>query len=188
MVIDGVVAALTEGRQTYDRNGRWARRGKVCEKLVCQCMQHPFIKRRPPRTTGREEFGEQFIRRLMASARRCRLADADIVATATAFTALSIADAYRRFVFPKLNGSELAHLQIILGGGGAKNPTLCRMLSEQVGIGELLTHEDFGIGDEAKEALAFAILAHATLSAQPANVPGATGARHPVVLGKVIPA
>lgn len=186
MVVDGVVAALTEGRQTYDRDGRWARRGKACEKLICECMQHPFIKRRPPRTTGREEFGEPFIRRLLASARRRRLADADIVATATAFTALSIADAYRRFVFPKLNGSELARLQIILGGGGAKNPTLCRMLSEQIGIGESLTHEDFGIGDEAKEALAFAILAHATLCGQPANVPGATGARRSVVLGKII--
>ena len=113
--------------------------------------------------------------------------DADIVATATAFAAASIADAYRRFVFPRLKAKDFSKLQIILGGGGAKNPTLRRMLAEAIGRGEFLTHDDFGIENAAKEALAFAILAHETLLGRPGNVPNATGARRAVVLGKIVP-
>jgi anhydro-N-acetylmuramic acid kinase len=128
-----------------------------------------------------------FVDRMLASARRLRLRAEDVVATATALTAASIADAYRRFVFPKLKVAELGKLQIILGGGGAKNPTLRRMLAKQLGTGELLTHEDFGIANAAKEALAFAILAHETLQGKPGNVPSATGARHAAILGKIVP-
>src|SRR5262249_17969416 len=102
--------------------------------------------------------------------------------------AASIADQYRRFVFPHLKPAQLSKLEVILGGGGAKNPTLRRMLADYVGCGRLLTHEDFGIANSAKEALAFALLAHETLHNQPNNVPSATGARRPVVLGKIIPA
>ncbi len=187
MVIDAVVTALTRGRQGFDRDGRLAARGRVSEKLLAEVMAHSFLRRSPPKTTGREEFGEMFVSRLLASARRMRLRAEDTVATATAFTAESIADAYRRFVFPKLRPSEQRGLQIILGGGGAKNPTLRRMLTERIGAGELLTHEDFGIANGAKEALAFAILAHETLLGRPANVPSATGARRAVVLGKIVP-
>ena len=128
-----------------------------------------------------------FVDRMLALARRLRLHTEDVVATATALTAASIADAYRRFVFPKLKAAELGQLQIILGGGGARNPTLLGMLARQIGVGELLTHEDFGIGNAAKEALAFAILAHETLLGKPCNVPSATGARRAVVLGKIVP-
>jgi anhydro-N-acetylmuramic acid kinase len=150
-------------------------------------MAHPYLRRRPPKTTGREEFGEMFLGRMLASARRLRLRPEDMVATATAFTAATIADAYRRFVFPKLKAGERSALQVILGGGGAKNPTLRRMLADRIGAGELLTHEDFGIANAAKEALAFAILAHETLLGNPGNVPMATGARRAVVLGKILP-
>jgi anhydro-N-acetylmuramic acid kinase len=187
MVMDGAMAALTGGRQGFDRDGRWAARGQVSEKLLAEMMAHPFLRRRPPKTTGREEFGEGFVRRMLASARRQRLRAEDILATATAFTAASIVEAYRRFVFPRLQRAELGCLQIILGGGGARNPTLRRMLTERLGVGELLTHEDFGIANAAKEALAFAILAHETLRGQPSNVPSATGARRAVVLGKIVP-
>jgi len=128
-----------------------------------------------------------FVKWMLASARRVRLRPEDVVATATAFTAASIADAYRRFVFPKLTAADLGKLQVILGGGGAKNPTLRRMLAERIGVGELLTHESFGIPNSAKEALAFAILAHETLLGKPGNVPSATGARRAVVLGKIVP-
>ena len=110
-----------------------------------------------------------------------------MLATATAFTAASVADAYRRFVFPRLKTSELGRLQIVLGGGGAKNPTLRNMLARRIGVGELLTHEDFGIANAAKEALAFAILAHETLRGKPGNVPSATGARRAAVLGQIVP-
>jgi anhydro-N-acetylmuramic acid kinase len=128
-----------------------------------------------------------FVQRVLASARRLRLRPEDMVATATAFTAASIADAYQRFVFPKLTAHERSVLQIILGGGGAKNPTLRRMLATRLGVRELFTHEDFGIANAAKEALAFAILAHETLLGKPGNVPNATGARRATVLGKIVP-
>ncbi|HWX20123.1 MAG TPA: anhydro-N-acetylmuramic acid kinase [Candidatus Binatia bacterium] len=188
MVIDGLVAALTSGRRTFDENGRLAAAGTVCEKLLTEMMAHPFIRRRPPKTTGREEFGEAFVRKVLASGRRRKLSYADIIATATAFTAVSIAEAYRRFVFPRLTPDLLSRLQIVLGGGGAKNPVLRHMLYERMGARELLTHEDFGIANAAKEALAFALLAHETLAGYPANVPAATGARRAVLLGKIVPA
>jgi anhydro-N-acetylmuramic acid kinase len=187
MVTDAVVAALTHGKQTFDCDGRLAARGQVSEKLLRELMAHPFLRRHPPKTTGREEFGEMFVGEMLASARRLRLRPEDTVATATAFTVASIADACRRFVFQKLKPSELGKLQVILGGGGANNPTLRRMLAQQIGAGELLTHEDFGIANAAKEALAFAILAHQTLLGQPSNVPNATGARRAAVLGKIVP-
>lgn len=187
MVLDAAVSALTHGRKSYDQNGKWAARGKVSDKLLAEMMGHPFLKKRPPKTTGREEFGEAFVQKILDSARRMRLRPEDIVATTTAFTACGIAQAYERFVFPRVKSSERKKLQIIIGGGGAKNPTLRRMLKERVDGAEFFTHEDFGIANSAKEALAFAILAHETLAGRPGNVPGATGARKAVVLGKVVP-
>jgi anhydro-N-acetylmuramic acid kinase len=187
MVIDALLTALTHGRQTFDRNGHLAARGTVSEDLLAELMAQPFLRRRPPKTTGREEFGEIFVGRMLASAHRLHLRAEDMVATATALTAASIAEAYRRFVFPKLKAADLGRLQIILGGGGTKNPTLRRMPARQIGVGELLTHEDFGIANAAKEALAFAILAHQTLLGKPSNVPSATGACRAAVLGKIVP-
>jgi anhydro-N-acetylmuramic acid kinase len=186
MVIDAVVTALSRGSRTFDRGGAWASRGKVSEPLLKRMMAHPFLKLRPPKTTGREEFGEPFILDVLRVARRHRLPDHDIVATVTAFTAASIARAYQRFVFPKLTAAERKRLQIILGGGGTGNATLRRMLQERIGQGEILTHEAFGIANAAKEALAFAILAHEAMAGRPNNVPSATGARHAVVMGKVV--
>jgi anhydro-N-acetylmuramic acid kinase len=187
MVLDAAVAALSRGRKTFDKDGRWAASGKVSEKLLAQMMSHPYLRRHPPKTTGREEFGEMFLRPTLSAARRLRLPHADIIATITVFTAATIADHYRRFVLPRLKPAQLSRLDIILGGGGAKNSTLRRMLAERVGFGRIMTHEDFGIANEAKEALAFAILAYETLNNRPNNVPSATGARRPVVLGKIVP-
>lgn len=186
MVIDGLVSALTGGRLRYDRGGAMAAKGKISEALLSHLMLHPFLRRRPPKTTGREEFGDHFARDLFTRARRLRLSDADILATATEFTAASIADAYRRFIFPQLQPRHRRQLQVILGGGGAKNPVLREALQRRIGIGELLTHEDFGVNNSAKEALAFAILARETLRGRPANVPSATGARGPAILGKIV--
>jgi anhydro-N-acetylmuramic acid kinase len=192
MVIDGVVSTLSSGRQGYDLNGGEARNGKVCEPLLTELMAHPFFQRRPPKTTGREEFGEPFIRSILAFARRRRLSRPDILATVTALTAASIAQAYRRFVFPGLSERDRGRLQVILGGGGTRNRTLLSMLADNVkqfGVSaEWLSHEDFDIPNAAKEALAFAILAYQTLAGRTSNVPGATGARQAVVLGKVTPA
>ena len=187
MVMDAVVTTLSSGRLKYDRNGQWAAKGKVSEKLLAEMLRHSFLRRLPPKTTGREEFGEPFVRAVMAAARRLRLPDADIVATATAFTAASIADAYERFVFPKLTPVGRQQLQVILGGGGAKNATLRRMIAGRIAPAALLTQEDLGGSSAGKEALAFAVLAHETLRGQPSNVPAATGARRAVILGKIVP-
>jgi anhydro-N-acetylmuramic acid kinase len=188
MAIDGVVSELSRGRKSFDRDGEWAARGRVSEKLLGELMSHAFLRKLPPRTTGREEFGEPFVHQLLARAKRLRLKPEDIVATATAFTAASITDAYRRFIFPRLPSGHLPRLQIILGGGGAKNPELRRMLKTRIDQScSFLTHEDFGIDNAAKEPLAFAILAHETLRGYPSNVPSATGAKRPVILGKIVP-
>ncbi len=210
MVIDAVVSLLSAGKKTYDRDGQWAARGQVSAQLLAQCMAHPYLRRRPPKTTGREEFGESFVRSFLARGVELRLSEADLVATATAFTAESIADAYRRFVFPRVSPPALPKLQIILGGGGAKNASLVRMLRQVLerhhpllsrpadgpevagsrprgGAVEVLTHEDFGMDSSAKEPLAFAIMAHETLQGRPSNVPSVTGARRSLVLGKIVP-
>ncbi len=187
MLMDALMTTLTRGRQHL--LSQWllggARPG--VGSAAGRADGTPLPAPPPAQTTGREEFGELCLSRVKASARRLRLRPEDTVTTATAFTAASIADAYRRFVFPRLTAGERSRLQIILGGGGAKNPTLRRMLAERIGVGELLTHGDFGIANAAKEALAFAILAHETLLGHPGNVPSATGARRAVVLGKIVP-
>ncbi len=186
MIIDAVVTKLSRGRLTFDRDGRWAARGKASQKLLADCLTHSFLRRRPPKTTGREEFGEMFLNQFLAKARRLRLPDADIVATATEFTAASMADAYRRFILPKLDAKEFPGMQIVLGGGGIRNSTLVQMIQDRAGFGTVCGHEDFGIDSSAKESLAFAILAHETLQGRPGNVPSVTGARRPVVLGKIV--
>jgi anhydro-N-acetylmuramic acid kinase len=187
MVIDAIVFALSRRREMYDRDGRWAAQGKVSEKLLAEMMAHPFLKKRPPKTTGREEFGEPFARQVLTSVRRMRLRPADVVATTTAFTVCSIADAYERFVFPKLSRMQRGKLQVVLGGGGAKNRTLRRMLARRLSPAGVIALDDLGIASSAKEALAFALLAHETLAARPGNVPSATGARQAVVLGNITP-
>ncbi|TAK93589.1 MAG: anhydro-N-acetylmuramic acid kinase [Verrucomicrobia bacterium] len=187
MVIDAVVHALSGGRLTYDRKGSWAARGRVSEKLVKQWLKHPFFKRQPPKSTGREEFGEVFFRRVVADARKEKLAQSDIVATVTALTAASIAEAYRRFVYPNLSRRLQELTQVVLVGGGALNPVLRGMIAERVRPAQLCPIEEFGMCAESKEALSFAVLAHETLQDVPGNVPSVTGARRAVVLGSIVP-
>ena len=186
MVIDATVAALSKGKLAYDRDGRWAAQGQTSEKLLAFCLKHPFLRRRPPKTTGREEFGEMFLKKVLSKARQLRLPAADIVCTVTDFTAASIADAYHQFILPRLSANQFRAIQIILGGGGVKNTTLVQMIQDRTGFGTVCGHEDFGIDSSAKEPMAFAILAHETLNHRPGNVPSATGARRPVVLGKIV--
>jgi len=196
MVIDGLAGAFSGGVMAYDKNGGWAAQGKVNEALLRELMQHPFLSRRPPKSTGREEFGAEFVTELLA--RGAGMAEEDLLATATAFTAETIATAYREFVLPQIRKLETLRSaqgrpcatggidEVILGGGGSYNRTLRRMLEERLPGMAVLGHEDFGINGEAKEALAFAILGNETVLGRPANVPSATGARHSVVLGKIV--
>jgi anhydro-N-acetylmuramic acid kinase len=179
MVIDGVMQALFERR--FDRDGKIAAGGKVNEGVVGQLLRAPFFWTQPPRTAGREEFGREYVRRFL---QLCSgLAKSDAVATATALTARSIADSIRRFVLPR----QKSYRELIVSGGGAKNPTLVAMLRGQLmsfGI-ELGFSDEFGVPAEAKEAVAFAVLAYETWYRRPSNVPSATGASRPAILGKI---
>lgn len=181
MVIDGIIRLASGGRKHFDRNGKMAARGEVDTKLLNEMLKHPFFRRRPPKSTGREEFGDAFTEGIYWRARRKGLADADVAATATAFTANTIARAYRRFL-PAMPDD------LILCGGGAHNNTLVEMLRRELPSVRMLSSEDFGISVDGKEAVSFAILAWAAIKGMANNVPAATGAAGPVVLGKIVPA
>jgi len=181
MVVDGVVRFITKGRHNFDRDGYRAARGTVDKKMVEEMLRHPYLRRRPPKSTGREQFGAAFAESIHRNALDRGLSDTDTIATLTAFTARSIAQAYRRFL-PSMPD------EVILCGGGANNGTLVGMLRSELPEVKMFSTDDFGINVDAKEAVSFAILAWATIKGIPNNVPGATGAEQPVVLGKMVPA
>jgi anhydro-N-acetylmuramic acid kinase len=181
MVIDSVVRLIYGSRRRFDSNGKMAAKGKVNAKLLNEMLRHPFLKRRPPKSTGREEFGQAFSERLYKQAKGKDISDSDIIATVTAFTAKSITQAYRQFL-PALPD------EVILCGGGSRNNTLVEMLRSELPDANMLTTDDFGINVDAKEAVSFAILAWATIKGLTNNVPGITGADRPVIMGKIIPA
>jgi anhydro-N-acetylmuramic acid kinase len=182
MVIDAVTHKLFG--QPFDRAGRIAASGKVLDKVIREMLQRNFFRKPPPKTAGREEFGREFVREFLRSCGRCRKPDA--VATATALTAKSIANAVQRYI--TRNPTREAQFQeMILSGGGAKNSTLVTMLINelaQFGL-QLRFSDEFGLPSAAKEAVAFAVLAHETWHHRPSNVPSATGAKHTAVLGKI---
>jgi anhydro-N-acetylmuramic acid kinase len=187
MVIDAVTQKLFN--QPFDRGGRIAASGKTLDKLLDEILKCDFFRKKPPKTAGREEFGREFVTEFV---RMCgRAVKSDIVATATALTARSIADALRRFVLAIPGSSKKlarGHFQeMILSGGGAKNSTLAAMLTgELAALGLRLRFSDeFGLPSAAKEAVAFAVLAHETWHNRTSNVPSATGANRPAVLGKI---
>lgn len=182
MVIDALMQRLY-GRR-YDADGRVAAGGKVLDAVVREAMRARFFRRPPPKSAGREEFGSGYAEGLLKACRRHSDRDADAVATATALTAESIADAYRRFALPLVSGSGV---DCIVSGGGARNGTLMRMLGEQLEpMGWKLTTSDaLGFPAEAKEAMAFALLAWQTWHQRAGNLPSATGAKRAVILGQV---
>ena len=180
MVIDRVVHRVTGGRRAYDAGGRMAARGEVDRRLLGELMGHKYLRRRPPKSTGREEFGTQFADLAFRRARGRGVSGADILATVTAFTARSIAEAYRRFLPGPVD-------EVVLCGGGARNETLVRMLRSELRAAKVFVMDELGISADAKEAVSFAILAAETVRGRPGNVPSATGARRRVVLGKIIP-
>ena len=184
MVIDAAMEELFGKR--YDRNGKVAASGRVLDAVVRKLVRAPFFRQKPPRTAGREEFGREYAGRFLQI---CRGASkADVVATATALTARSIADSVRRFVLPKFAGRRnRADQQMIVSGGGSKNPTLMGMLRDEITPMGISVHfsDEFGLPAEAKEAVAFALLAHETWHRRPSNVPSATGAKRAAILGKI---
>jgi anhydro-N-acetylmuramic acid kinase len=178
MVIDQLMQMLF--KKDYDHGGAVARRGSVLQSVLEQSLAAPYFNRKPPKTAGREEFGSEYAQVFL---RRCgRAAKADVIATATALTAVSMAHALKNFVLKKSNYRDW-----VLSGGGTKNSALMDMLRKEAeGLGLWVRHsDDFGIPSQAKEAVAFALLAYQTFNGLPGNVPSATGAKRAAVLGKV---
>ncbi len=189
MLMDAAVSALTRGRLTYDADGRMAASGTADEALLRELMAHPYFKRRPPKTTGREEFGLELAKAILARAKARKMPGPDLMATLATFTARSIAQAYARFLEGRVD-------EAILCGGGTRNQTLVTMLKQEMmrafagrrrPAPAVVLMDDFGISADAKEAVSFAILAWETVHGRPGNVPSATGASHRAVLGKIVP-
>jgi anhydro-N-acetylmuramic acid kinase len=180
MVIDALVRRFTEGKRTFDRNAEMAAKGNLLPQLLQSMLGEKYFSRRPPKTSGREQYGEAYVSQLLSHEEARRAKPEDLIRTATILTALSIIDAFHRFIAPKAKIGEL-----IVSGGGAHNPLLMAQL--QSGLSGIRVRDagDLGVSGDAKEAFAFAVLACETLRKQPANVPGATGAKKAVVLGKV---
>jgi len=184
MIIDEVVRIITDGQRNYDRDGEMASKGVPDDDLLRKMLSHPFILRPPPKTSGREDFGAEFVRELVKEARNRGISDANLVATVTAYTAETIHRNYESFIISKYDISE-----ILVSGGGLRNLTLMKLLREKFHPIPVMSVEDFGLMSDAKEAIAFAVLANETIHGNPGNVPSATGADLPVVLGKIaIPA
>jgi anhydro-N-acetylmuramic acid kinase len=183
MVIDAVMEELFGKR--YDHDGKVAASGRVLEEVLAQLLRARFFRQKPPRTAGREEFGREYVGHFLQICHGAR--KADVVATATALTALSITGAITRFVLPRFASRQPHGHQMIVSGGGAQNPTLMKMLRDEVARLDISLHvsDGFGIPAEAKEAVAFALLAHETWHRRPGNVPSATGAKRAAILGKI---
>jgi anhydro-N-acetylmuramic acid kinase len=182
VLIDAVVRRLAD-RLAFDVDGILGAAGSPIVEAVDELLGHPYFAAPPPKSTGRELFDAAYVDRLIVRCRELRpgCTTEDIVATATSFTARSIADAYRRFLAEPI-------AEVLASGGGAKNPTLMRMLMDELAPVPVLAFDDRFFDGEAKEAVAFALLAYLHVNGRPGNVPSATGARGPRVLGKLTPA
>lgn len=180
LVIDGLVSRMTGGREAFDHDGRYARRGKVRPEILARLMSHPFLQLPPPKSCGREEFGRPFLEETLKES--ASLPKDDLIATATAFTAESIASACRRFVMP-----QNVYEEAIVSGGGARNGFLMELLRAAIPELSIKESDAYGLPVAAKEAVAFGILANETILGAPNNLPSATGASRPVVLGTIVP-
>jgi anhydro-N-acetylmuramic acid kinase len=179
-LIDSLMSFITDGAQTYDRDGDFAARGIVDEGWLAALMAHPYFEQPPPRTTGRELFGADYADDLLRDGRARGMDDASIVATITALTAESIAAAYRRFAPAPVS-------ECILGGGGRHNRTLVALLRERLGAAVISRSEDHGIDGDFKEALLCAVIAYESWHNRHGSLPEQTGARKPSVLGQITP-
>jgi anhydro-N-acetylmuramic acid kinase len=200
ILIDALVSHFTHGRQRFDKNASLARRGHINNALIYRLMKDPYLKLRPPKSTGREYFGAPYVKDLLNFARKHEIKPADVLYTVTYFTAASVVDALRRFVLPKHKVSQL-----IVSGGGVHNPLLMAQLQTLLRIAsfshsrhsslatrhfsttsiDVIESSHFSVPEQAKEAYAFALLAYETFHHRPSNLPSATGAHRPAILGKI---
>jgi len=202
MLIDALVAHFTRNRQRYDQNARLAQQGRAIPALIDELMRDPYLKLAPPKSTGREYYGRTYLEKLLRLGQRHKAKPNDLIRAATIFTALSIVDALNSFVLPKTK----IH-QLIASGGGTQNPLIVTQLQAALGsavVGardtrarlrttrhspspriEVVPSSQLGVPEDAKEALAFALMAYETFHQRPSNIPSATGARRPAILGKI---
>lgn len=182
MVVDGMVEVISGGKMHMDIDGRMARSGKVNPTLLSLLAEDSYFSALPPKTTGREHFGGEYVNRILEYMQQAKISNEDGIATATYLTAWSIADAYGRFIKEKYPADCL-----IIGGGGSYNPVLVDFIRQEMGrYGvQTFTQEEIGFNSDAKEAIAFAVLADCTIFGEPNNLPGVTGAQAPVVMGKI---
>ncbi|MBM3811299.1 MAG: anhydro-N-acetylmuramic acid kinase [Acidimicrobiia bacterium] len=176
MLIDGLVRHFTQGRRQFDPDGRIASRGHLMRYLHDQLIEAPFYKAKPPKTAGREQYGKEFITRLLET----KFSFANLVATATVLTASTIVLAIERFVRPRMPVHDL-----IISGGGIHNQQILFHLAALLPKVNIQSSAAYGVDPDAKEAVAFALLAYESFRKRPSNLPSATGARKPVILGKL---
>lgn len=179
MILDALAHHLTRGRQSLDRGGKMAAKGTVDAQLLASLLSHRFLRQRPPKSTGREDFGEAFLARLLAMKQRRHLSANDLMATCSLFTAMAVGMA-RRWLKGPID-------EVIVGGGGVRNRTLLADLAQVFASTPVKIFEDLGWESKSFEAVAFALLAYQTVHGECANVPAATGAKHGVILGTIVP-
>ena len=180
ILIDALVSHYTHGRRHFDRDARLATQGRPIPALLDNLMRDPYLKLPPPKSTGREYYGQSYLNNVLALGRRHRAKPNDLIRAATLFTALSVADALHRFVLPKTKISQL-----LASGGGSHNPLILAQLAALLPGIEIAPSSQFGVPEDAKEAYAFALLAYETFHHRPSNLPSATGARGSAILGKI---
>ena len=179
-LMDHAAWRLSSGMQRLDVDGALAAAGSVDDTLLAGLLDHPYFPLQPPKSTGREAFGGQFADAFIDRARSRGLSAADILATLTAFTAHSIVDQYRRFIPGRPD-------EVVVGGGGSRNPVLMRLLSQLLDPAQIRLHEDFGLPSLGREAIYFALMGYEALHGRPNTIPSCTGANHAVVMGKIVP-
>jgi anhydro-N-acetylmuramic acid kinase len=180
MLIDALVAHFSRGRARFDENARRAQAGRAIPALLDELMRDPYLKESPPKSTGREYYGTAYLKKMLALGRRHGAKPNDLIRCATIFTALSVVDALNRFVTPRVKIEQL-----IVSGGGARNPVIMAQLSSALPKVEVIPSSRFGVPEEAKEAFAFALLAYESFHRRAGNIFSATGASGPAVLGKI---
>ncbi len=179
-LIDSVVRLASGGERSFDEDGAIAGEGSVNKDIFRRLMKNPYLDMEPPKSTGRELFGERMAERLFSLARKKGVSLPDLLRTLVEFTACSIVSAYERFIYPRADVGE-----VVLSGGGARNPVMVSRLREKLAPKRLCLSDEYGIPADAKEALGFAVLANETVCGNRTNVPGVTGARDATLLGKI---
>jgi len=180
MLIDALVAHFTRGRKKFDDGARLALAGWAIPGLLDELMRDPYLREPPPKSTGREYYGADYVKRVLAMGRRYRAKPNDLIRCVTIFTALSVVDALNRFVTRRAKIDQL-----IVSGGGARNPLIMAQLGAALPGVEVLSSSRLGVPEEGKEAFAFALLAYETFHQRAGNVFSATGASGPAILGKI---